>query len=122
MTHEALEKEILKRITILPESRPIIKKLKYSDRHKKLLDSVLMDKLKLDEEVEEDEEEATREVIRREKKDPGVFVLPIRIKGKYDTYALADTESNINVLPYGIYVKIGKGKAKLIANKIKILD
>ncbi|GJV04639.1 putative reverse transcriptase domain-containing protein [Tanacetum coccineum] len=109
------------------KSRPIIETLKYSDRHKKLLDSILMDKLKLDEKVEEDEEEAAKEVIRnyktlREKNDPGVFVLPIRIKGTYDTHALADTGSNINVLPYGIYVKIGKGKAKPIANKIKMLD
>ncbi|GJX60468.1 hypothetical protein Tco_0291858 [Tanacetum coccineum] len=42
-------------------SRPIIETLKYSDQHKKLLDSVLMDKLKLDEEVEEYEEEAAKE-------------------------------------------------------------
>ncbi|GJT27089.1 hypothetical protein Tco_0907364 [Tanacetum coccineum] len=97
MTHEALEKDILKRITILQESRPIIETLKYSDQHKKLLDSVLMDKLKLDEEVEE----AAKEVIRnyktlREKIDLGVFVLSIHIKGKYDTHALDDTGSNIN--------------------------
>ncbi|GJX43864.1 hypothetical protein Tco_0260540 [Tanacetum coccineum] len=75
MTHEALEKDILKRITILQESRPIIETLKYSHQHKKLLDSVLMDKLKLDEEVEEEEEEAAKEVIKnyktlREKNDP----------------------------------------------------
>nr|GEX02253.1 hypothetical protein [Tanacetum cinerariifolium] len=41
-----------------------------------------MDKLKLDEEVEEDKEEAAKEVIRNyktlsEMNDPGVFVLPI---------------------------------------------
>ncbi|GKD24669.1 DNA-directed DNA polymerase [Tanacetum coccineum] len=41
---------------------------------------------------------------------------------KYDTHALADTGSNINVIPYGIHVKIGKGKVKPIANKIKMLD
>nr|GEU99629.1 hypothetical protein [Tanacetum cinerariifolium] len=78
MTHEALEKDIQEIITILQESRPIIKTLKYSDRHKKLLDNVLMDKLNLDEEVEPDEEEAAK--------------------------------------------VIGKGKAKTIANKIKMLD
>ncbi|GKA19996.1 reverse transcriptase domain-containing protein [Tanacetum coccineum] len=86
-----------------------------------------MDKLKLNEEVEEDEEEAAKEVIRnyktlREKNDPRVFVLPIRIEGKYNTHALADTGSNINILPYRIYVKIRKGEAKARANKIKMLD
>ncbi|GKA19995.1 reverse transcriptase domain-containing protein [Tanacetum coccineum] len=86
-----------------------------------------MDKLKLNEEVEEDEEEAAKEVIRnykplREKNDPRVFVLPIRIEGKYDTHALADTGSNINFLPYGIYMKIRKGEAKPRENKIKMLD
>ncbi|GJS06719.1 hypothetical protein Tco_0363515 [Tanacetum coccineum] len=44
------------------------------------------------------------------------------LEGKYDTHALVDTGSNINVLPYGIYMKIEKGEAKPIANKIKILD
>ncbi|GKE55344.1 reverse transcriptase domain-containing protein, partial [Tanacetum coccineum] len=89
-----------------------------------------MDKLKLDEEVEEveeDEEEATKEVIRnfktlREKNDPGAFVIPIRVEGKYETHALAHTGSNINVLPYDIYMTIGKGEVEPIANKIKMLD
>ncbi|GKC92043.1 hypothetical protein Tco_1157485, partial [Tanacetum coccineum] len=41
---------------------------------------------------------------------------------KYDTYALADTGSNINVLPYGVYMIIGRGEVEPIANKIKLLD
>ncbi|GJY50325.1 ribonuclease H-like domain-containing protein [Tanacetum coccineum] len=71
-----------------------------------------MDKLKLDEEVEEDEEEDAKEVIRnyktlREKNDPGVFVLSIRIEGKYDTHALADTGSNINYgYAYPVFVRL----------------
>ncbi|GKD05111.1 hypothetical protein Tco_1180085, partial [Tanacetum coccineum] len=44
------------------------------------------------------------------------------LEGKYDTHALADTGLNINILPYGIYVKIRKGEAKPRANKIKMLD
>nr|GEX70345.1 hypothetical protein [Tanacetum cinerariifolium] len=84
-----------------------------------------MDKLKLDEKVDEDKENVAKEAIRnyktlREKNDPCVFVLPIRIKGKYDTHALADTGSNINVLPCGMYEKIRKGEAKPIEIKIKI--
>ncbi|GKF28974.1 hypothetical protein Tco_0095316, partial [Tanacetum coccineum] len=44
--------------------RPIIETVKFINQHKKLLESVMLDKLKLDEEVEADEEEATKEVIK----------------------------------------------------------
>nr|GEU64030.1 reverse transcriptase domain-containing protein [Tanacetum cinerariifolium] len=109
------------------KSRPIIETLKNSDQHKKLLDSILLEKLKLDEEIEEGEEEVAKEVIRnykthRETNDPGVFFIPIRVEGKYDTHALADTGSNINVLPYGIYMHIGAGEVEAIADKIQMLD
>nr|GFD37849.1 hypothetical protein [Tanacetum cinerariifolium] len=112
MSCEAIEKDIYDRILILQEPRLIIETLKFSDQHKKLLDSVLLDKLKLDGEVKIDKEEATEEIIRgykmiSEKNDPGVFVLPIRIEAKFDTHALADTSSNINVIPYRIYEKLG---------------
>ncbi|GJS52169.1 hypothetical protein Tco_0625531 [Tanacetum coccineum] len=111
MSRKAIEKDIYERILILQEPRPICETLKFSDQHKKLLDSVLLDKLQLDGEVEIDEEEATEEVIRgykkiREKNDPGVFVLPIRIEAKFGTHALADTGSNINVMPYRIYPRL----------------
>ncbi|GKE59924.1 DNA-directed DNA polymerase [Tanacetum coccineum] len=99
----------------------------FSDQHKKLLDSVMLDKLKLDGEVEIDKEEATKEVIRcyktlREKNDPGVFVLPIRIKAKFDTHALADTGSNINVIPYRNYAKLGREEVKPVKKKITMMD
>ncbi|GKD63511.1 hypothetical protein Tco_1305619, partial [Tanacetum coccineum] len=59
---------------ILSEKRPVIETLKYSDKHKKLLDSVLLDKLKLDGELELEEEMANVEMVReykaiKEKKD-----------------------------------------------------
>ncbi|GKE07152.1 hypothetical protein Tco_1399170 [Tanacetum coccineum] len=128
MSCEAIEKDIYERILILQEPRPIIETLKFSDQHKKLLDNVLLDKLKLDGEFEIDEEEATEEVIRgykmiREKNDPGVFVLPIRIEEKFDTHALADTGSNINAEPMGILkdVLCQVGVTKIIA-KFMIFD
>ncbi|GJQ97914.1 ribonuclease H-like domain-containing protein [Tanacetum coccineum] len=127
MSHEVIEKDIYERILILQEPRPIIETLKFSDQHKKLLDSILLDKLKLDGKVEIDEEEATEEVIRgyktiREKNDLGVFVLPIRIEAKFDTHALADTGSNINVIPYGIYEKLRREEVKPVSKKITMLD
>ncbi|GKA69253.1 hypothetical protein Tco_0775317 [Tanacetum coccineum] len=112
---------------ILSEPRPIIKTLKYSDQHKKLLDSVLLDNLKLDGEVEVEEEAATKEGIRsykaiKEKNDPGVFVLPIRLEAKFDLHALADNGSNINVTPYRIYENPGRDQVKPVSHKITMLD
>nr|GEY75193.1 hypothetical protein [Tanacetum cinerariifolium] len=75
----------------------------FIDQHNKLLDSVMLDKLKLVGEVEANEEESIKEVIKgyktlREKEDPCVFVLPIRLEAKIDSFALADICSNINGL------------------------
>ncbi|GJW11349.1 hypothetical protein Tco_1577176 [Tanacetum coccineum] len=125
--HDKVKRDIYERVLMLQESRPIIEMHKNSDQHKKLLDNILLDKLNLDEEIEEGEEEATKEVIRnyktlREKNNPGVFVIPIRVEGKYDTHALVDTRSNINVLPYGIYMQIGAGEVEAIADKIRMAD
>ncbi|GJT94208.1 hypothetical protein Tco_1083053 [Tanacetum coccineum] len=127
VSREEIEKDIYERILILQEPRPIIETLKFSDQHKKLLDSVLLDKLKLDGEVELEEEATTEEVIRsykaiKEKNNLGVFVLPIRIEVKLDFHALADTNSNINVLPYRIYAKLGRDQVKPVTNKITMLD
>ncbi|GJY41749.1 putative reverse transcriptase domain-containing protein [Tanacetum coccineum] len=85
------------------------------------------EKLKLDGEVEINEKEATEEVIKgykkiREKNDPGVFVLHIRIEAKFNTHALADTGSNINVIPYRIYAKLGREEVKLVNKNITMLD
>ncbi|GKG16490.1 hypothetical protein Tco_0361447, partial [Tanacetum coccineum] len=117
MDREALKKDMYERILILQEPRPVIETIKFIDQHKKLLDSVMLDKLKLDGEVEADEEEVTKEVIKgyktlREKDDPEVFVLPIRLEAKIDSFALAHTGSNINVLPYQLYTKLGRKEDK----------
>ncbi|GJR04553.1 hypothetical protein Tco_0527537 [Tanacetum coccineum] len=87
----------------------------------------MLDKLKLDEEVEANVEEVTKEVIKRyktlrEKNDPGVFVLPICLEAKIDSFTLADTGSNINVLLYHIYTKPGREEAKPLGKKITMLD
>ncbi|GKE80584.1 DNA-directed DNA polymerase [Tanacetum coccineum] len=74
------------------------------------------------------EEEATiKEVIRgykalKEKDDPGSFVLPIRLEAKFDYQALADTGSNITVMTYHIYVKLGREEAKLVNRGITMLN
>ncbi|GKD63937.1 agenet domain-containing protein [Tanacetum coccineum] len=112
---------------ILSEKRPVIETLKYSDKHKKLLDSVLLDKLKLDGELKLKEEENTEDLIKgykaiKEKNNPGVFVLPIRLEEKFDFHALADTGSNNNVTPYRIYEKLGREQVKPVSHIITMLD
>ncbi|GJU29855.1 hypothetical protein Tco_1173444 [Tanacetum coccineum] len=62
-----------------------------------------MDKLKLDGELKVEEEIVGEEFIKgykaiKEKNDPGVFVLPIGLEGKYNFHALVDTGSNINTV------------------------
>ncbi|GKD23830.1 DNA-directed DNA polymerase [Tanacetum coccineum] len=97
------------------------------DRYKKVLDTILLDKLKLDGELELEEEEANEEMIReykeiKEKKDPGVFVLPIRLEGRFDTHALADTGSNINIIPYRIFEELEREHVKPVSHNVSMLN
>nr|GEY24125.1 hypothetical protein [Tanacetum cinerariifolium] len=83
-------------------------------------------RLKLDGEIEANKEGATKEGINgyktlREKDDPVVFVLPVRLEAKIESFYIADTGSNINLMPYQIYTKLGRKDAKPIAKKITVL-
>ncbi|GJX40959.1 hypothetical protein Tco_0255949 [Tanacetum coccineum] len=100
---EALAIDICKRFSILEEERPVIKTMAYSDKYKKILDGIVMDKIKLNGEIKKDEEEAIKQVkgeALKEKEDPGAFVIPIRLEAKIDLNALADTGSDINVMSF----------------------
>ncbi|GJX36497.1 hypothetical protein Tco_0248054 [Tanacetum coccineum] len=113
LLREELEKDLWEIIVILNEPRPIIETLKYGDRYKKILDTILLDKLKLDGKLELEEVEVNAEMVReykaiKEKIDPDAFVLPIWLEGRFDTHTLADTGSNINIIPYHIFEKLGK--------------
>ncbi|GKD60396.1 hypothetical protein Tco_1297905 [Tanacetum coccineum] len=59
---EALAIDICKRFSILEEERPVIETLAYSDKYKKILDGIVMDKIKLDGEFKKEEEEAIKHV------------------------------------------------------------
>ncbi|GJX95965.1 MDIS1-interacting receptor like kinase 2-like protein [Tanacetum coccineum] len=127
LTREVLEEDLYERIMLLNEKRPIIETLKYGDKHKMLLDSVLLDKLKLDGKFELEEEIVGEQVIReykaiKEKEDPGCFVLPIRLEEKFDFHALVDMVSNINMTPYGIYELLDREKVKPRIDKLRMLD
>nr|GFB56279.1 hypothetical protein [Tanacetum cinerariifolium] len=106
---EALTIDIYKRFSILEEERLVIETMAYSDKYKKILDGIVMDRLKLDGEIKKVEEEAIKQVnaeALKEKEDPKAFVIPIRLEAKIDLNALADTVSNINVMPFRIYTKL----------------
>ncbi|GJU25415.1 hypothetical protein Tco_1164036 [Tanacetum coccineum] len=104
MTYEALEKDILERITMLQESRPISETLKYNDQHKKLLDNAIMDKLNLDEEVEE----AAKEIGKGEAK-------PIEIKIKMLDHSKAELMGILR----DVLCQVG---ATIILSRFLILD
>ncbi|GJR56804.1 MDIS1-interacting receptor like kinase 2-like protein [Tanacetum coccineum] len=58
----------------------------------------------------------------KEKEDPGVFVLPIRLEGKYNYHALVDTGLNINMMPYRIYELLDRDKVKPRSDKVRMLN
>ncbi|GKD39321.1 hypothetical protein Tco_1259528, partial [Tanacetum coccineum] len=96
LTREEAEKEelaikISQRNTVLEEERPVIKTMAYHDKYKKILDEIWNDK---------------------EKNDPGAFIFPIRLKGKVNKNAMADTGSDINTMPYRIYEQLGRDDLK----------
>nr|GEU49898.1 reverse transcriptase domain-containing protein [Tanacetum cinerariifolium] len=98
----------------------------YSDKYKKILDGIVMDKIKLDGEIKKKEEEAITQVKRealKEKEDPGAFVILIRLEAKIDLNALVDTSSDINAEPMGVLkdVLCQVGVTTIIA-KFLILD
>nr|GEW42002.1 hypothetical protein [Tanacetum cinerariifolium] len=80
---EALAIDICRRFSILEEERPMKK----------------------------EEEEAIIKVKGKaliEKEDRGAFIIPIRLEGKTNLNSLADTGSDINVMPYRVYKELGR--------------
>ncbi|GJU04107.1 ribonuclease H-like domain-containing protein [Tanacetum coccineum] len=107
----ALAHRISMRYEMLEEVRPVIETLAYSDKYRKLLDKIWADKVRLDGLVKPEEERAMVKVkgqMLKEKKDPGAFLFPIRLEGRINENALADTGSDTNTMPYRIYEQLGR--------------
>ncbi|GJX56721.1 hypothetical protein Tco_0286618 [Tanacetum coccineum] len=127
---EALAIDICRRYSLLEEERRVIKTMAYSDKYKKILDGIFLDKMKLDGEMKKEEEEAITKIKREaliEKEDPRAFMMPIRLEGKINLNALAYTSSDINVMPYCVYKELGREELKnvgvtTIIAKFLILD
>ncbi|GKF61414.1 hypothetical protein Tco_0181468 [Tanacetum coccineum] len=102
-TGKPLAINIYRRYSLLEEERPVIETMAYSDKYKNILDGICIDKMKLDGEMNKEEKEAITRIKGEaliEKEDPRAFMIPIRMEGKINLNALADTGSNINVMPY----------------------
>ncbi|GJZ92924.1 reverse transcriptase domain-containing protein [Tanacetum coccineum] len=84
-----------RRFARLEEERPVIETMAYSDKYKKLLDEICIDKMKLDGEMTKKEEEAIIKVKGEaliKKEDPRAFVILIRLEANINLNALADTD------------------------------
>nr|GEX63530.1 retrovirus-related Pol polyprotein from transposon TNT 1-94 [Tanacetum cinerariifolium] len=70
-----------------------------------------------------------KEAVRRikgealnEKDDHGAFIFPIRLEGKVNDNALADTGSDINTMPYRIFKTLGREDMKKIDRGITMIN
>ncbi|GKB35631.1 hypothetical protein Tco_0880573 [Tanacetum coccineum] len=114
---EELAIRISQRYALLEEERPVIETMAYNDKYKMILDEIWKDKVELDGKTVKEDEEAVKRIkgeALKEKEDPGAFIFPIRLEGKVNKNALADTGSDINTMPYRIFEKIGREDTKKV--------
>nr|GEY56497.1 hypothetical protein [Tanacetum cinerariifolium] len=113
------------KFALLEEERPIIQTMAYHDKYKKILDEVWKDKVELDGKIVKEEEEAVKRIngeALKDKDDPGAFIFPIKLEGQVNENALADTGSDINIMPYRIYETLGKEDMKKVDRGIMMIN
>nr|GEV70718.1 hypothetical protein [Tanacetum cinerariifolium] len=129
LTQEEAEKEALavrisQKFALLEEERPVIKTMAYNDKYKKILDEIWRDKVELDGKAVKEEEDAVKRIkgeALKKKEDPGAFIFSIRLEGKVNENALANTGSYLNTMPYRIYEKLGREEMKKIDRGITMI-
>nr|GEU54065.1 hypothetical protein [Tanacetum cinerariifolium] len=104
VVEEAFAIRISQKFALLEEVRPVIKTMTYHNKYKKVFGEASEDK-----------------------DDPRAFIFSIRLEGKVNENALADTGSDINTMPYRIYKTLGREEMKkvgvtTIIAKFLILD
>ncbi|GJV97067.1 reverse transcriptase domain-containing protein [Tanacetum coccineum] len=122
---EALAIRISQRYALLEEERLVIETMAYHDKYKKILDEIWKDKVELDGKTVKEYEEAVKRIkgkALKEKDDPGAFIFPIRLEGKVNENALADTGSDINTMPYRIFETLGREDMKKIDRGITMIN
>ncbi|GKB02161.1 hypothetical protein Tco_0830250, partial [Tanacetum coccineum] len=122
---EAIAIKISQKFALLEEERPIIETMAYHDKYKKILDEVWKYKVELDGKIVKEEEEAVKRIkgeALKEKDDPGAFIFPRRLEGQVNENALADTGSDINTMPFWIYVQLGREDIKKVDREIMMIN
>nr|GEW55078.1 hypothetical protein [Tanacetum cinerariifolium] len=107
------------------EERPAIETMAYNNKYKKILDGICLDKIKLDGEMKKEEEEAIINIkgdALIEKEDPKAFVILIRLEGKINLNALADSSSDSNAMPYHVYKELGREEVQDVKRGITMLN
>ncbi|GJU14116.1 hypothetical protein Tco_1136512, partial [Tanacetum coccineum] len=95
----------------------------YHDKYKKILNEVWKDKVELDGKIIKEKEEAVKRIkgeVLKEKDNPRAFIFPIRLEGQVNKNALADTGSDINTMPFRIYVQLRREDMKKVGVTILI--
>nr|GEX53030.1 hypothetical protein [Tanacetum cinerariifolium] len=124
-TKEAIAVRMSQKFALLEEERPIIKKMAYDDKYKKILDEVWKDKVELDGKIVKEEEDAVKRIkaeALKEKVDLGAFIFPIRLEGQVNENALADSRLDINTMPYRIYKTLGIEDLKKVDRGIMMIN
>ncbi|GKC30073.1 hypothetical protein Tco_1037367, partial [Tanacetum coccineum] len=122
---EELAIRISQRYALLEEERHVIETMAYNDKYKKILDEIWKDKVELDGKNVKEDKEAVKRIkgeTLKEKDDPGAFIFPIRLEGKVNENALADTRSDINTMPYRIFEILGREDMKKVNRGITMMN
>nr|GEV73114.1 hypothetical protein [Tanacetum cinerariifolium] len=88
-------------------------------------EALAKDQVELDGNTIKEEEDAVKRIkgeALKEKDDPGAFIFSIRLEGKVNKNALADTGSDINTMPYRIYETLGREETKKIDKGITMIN
>ncbi|GJR88593.1 retrovirus-related pol polyprotein from transposon TNT 1-94 [Tanacetum coccineum] len=81
--------------------------------------------VELDGKIVKEEEEAVKRIkgeALKEKDDPRAFIFPIRLEVQVNKNALADTGSDINTMPFRIYVQLGREDMKKVDRGITMIN
>ncbi|GJZ31100.1 hypothetical protein Tco_0576147 [Tanacetum coccineum] len=122
---EALAIRISQKFALLEEVRLVIETIAYHDKYKKVLNEIWKDKVELDGKIIKEKEEAIKRIkgeALKEKDDPKAFIFPIRLEGKVNKNALADTGSDINTMSYRIYETLWREEMKKVDRGITMIN
>nr|GEU38932.1 hypothetical protein [Tanacetum cinerariifolium] len=122
---EALTVRISQKFALLEEDRPVIETMAYNGKYKKILDEIWRDKVEIDGKTVKEEEDAVKRIKEealKEKDNPGAFIFPIKLEGKVNENALANTGSDIKTMPYRIYETLRREEMKKIDRGITMIN